>query len=156
MTTTAQLVDSPADPRIGAPIDFERAQSFMSRVMNDLSGAVMGLVCAVGDRLGLFQALAASGACTSEQLAHHAGVTERYAREWLHAVASAGYVEYDAAGASYRLPPEHALVIAHERSPMFLGGGFSSSWASRVRWTCCARRSATAAGCRKNPTARTS
>jgi len=124
MTTRAQLVDSPADPRIGAPIDFERAQSFMSRVMNDLSGAVMGLVCAVGDRLGLFQALAASGACTSEQLAHHAGVTERYAREWLHAVASAGYVEYDAAGASYRLPPEHALVIANERSPMFLGGGF--------------------------------
>lgn len=110
--------------RIDAAIDFERAQSFMSRVMADMSGAMMGLMCALGDRLGLFRVLAAHAACTSAQLAERASIDERYAREWLHAVASAGYVEYDAEGETYRLPPEHAIVVAHEQSPMFLGGGF--------------------------------
>jgi SAM-dependent methyltransferase len=110
--------------RINAPIDFEKAQSFMSRVMTDMSGALMGFMCAVGDRLGLFRVLSTCGACTSEQLAGHANINERYAREWLHAVASAGYVEYDADRETYRLPPEHAIVIADEQSPMFLGGGF--------------------------------
>lgn len=113
-----------AAPRPDVAIDFEAAQSFMSRVMADLSGAVIGLVCAVGDRLGLFRALASAGACTSGELARRAGIQERYAHEWLCAVASAGYVLYDPVQTTYRLPPEHAIIIANEHSPMFLGGGF--------------------------------
>ena len=112
-----------ARPRHDA-VDFEAAQSFMSRVMSDLAGAVTALVCAVGDRLGLFQVLASAGPCTSDELARHCGLHERYVREWLCAVACAGYVAYDPARQTYRLPPEHALIVANEHSPMFLGGGF--------------------------------
>jgi 2-polyprenyl-3-methyl-5-hydroxy-6-metoxy-1,4-benzoquinol methylase len=105
-----------------AAIDFEMAQAFMSRVMGDLGGALTGLLCMIGDRLGLFRALA-EGPATSEQLAARTKLHERYVREWLAALACAGYVDVDAQG-SFSLPAERALVLASERSPMFLGGGF--------------------------------
>ena len=106
-----------------APIDFEMAQSFMTRVMGDLGGALTGLMCTIGDRLGLFQALA-EGPATSEQLAARTRLQERYVREWLAALACAGYLDYDDARGSFSLPAERALVLANERSPMFMGGGF--------------------------------
>jgi SAM-dependent methyltransferase len=122
--TSAAPAAPTGEPPRDAVLDFEAVQSFLSRVVTDLGGAMIGLVCALGDRLGLFRALAAAGPCTSEQLARHCRMHERPIREWLCAVASAGYVVYDPARASYRLPPEHALVLAHDHSPMFLGGGF--------------------------------
>jgi SAM-dependent methyltransferase len=123
MTAPSQAV-APTTTRVEPAIDFEAAQSFMSRVMSDLGGAVIALVCALGDRLGLFRALAGAGPCTAEELASHARIQERHAREWLCAVASAGYVIYDPAHRTFRLPPEHAMIVADEHSPMFLGGGF--------------------------------
>lgn len=110
----------PAPP---PPLDMERAGAFAGRMMSDLGGALVGLVCALGDRLGLFRVLAVSGPVTSGELAERAGIRERYAREWLSVLACAGYVEYDPESGSFSLPPEHAAVLAWEGSPMFLGGG---------------------------------
>jgi SAM-dependent methyltransferase len=95
----------------------------MGRVMADMCGAMTALLAALGDRAGLFQALAA-GPCTSDELAARAGVGERYAREWLRAVACSGYVTYDAAQDRYTLPIEHAVVLAFEQTPLAMGGGF--------------------------------
>jgi SAM-dependent methyltransferase len=104
-------------------LDPARLQQFMSRVVDDMSAAMLGLVGALGDRLGLFGHLAASP-CTADQLAASAGIDSRYTRDWLGALASAGYVDYDAATGAYALAPEHAMVLSAEGSPTFLGAGY--------------------------------
>jgi SAM-dependent methyltransferase len=107
----------------GPAIDEAKVEAFMGKVIGDFSGAMMTMYCALGDRLGLFKTLA-GGAATSAELAKRAGVNERYALEWLRGMAAAGYIEHDRASDSYTLPPEHALALAQEGSPMFFGGGF--------------------------------
>jgi len=101
-----------------------RAEAFSSRIMGDLSGAVASIMCAIGDRLGLFKDLAARGPSTSQELARRTGINERYAREWLRALTSAGYLDYAPETERFTLPPEHALYLASEGGPMFLGGVF--------------------------------
>ena len=59
---------------------------------------------------------------TSTQLAEKTGLSERYMREWLGAMTSAGYVNYDPAAKTYTMPPEHAMVLARDDSPFFAGG----------------------------------
>jgi 2-polyprenyl-3-methyl-5-hydroxy-6-metoxy-1,4-benzoquinol methylase len=78
----------------------------------------------LGDRLGLFKALAAHSPVTSGELASAADVNERYAREWLRGMHAAGYLELDRQSGRYSLPPEHAQVLAAEGAPAFLGGAF--------------------------------
>jgi SAM-dependent methyltransferase len=103
-------------------MDMVRVQSFMNKVLGDLSGAVISVMCTIGDRLGFFKNLAVSGPATSEELASRAGANERYVREWLCAVTSAGYLEYNPDSQRYSLPPEHAMALALEGHPMFMGG----------------------------------
>jgi SAM-dependent methyltransferase len=97
--------------------------AFLGRVMNDMSGAVTSLMCALGDRLGLFKELALHGPATSRELARRSGIAEPYAREWLASLAATGYLEYDPGDGRFTLPAEHAVVLAAEGGPMFLGGG---------------------------------
>jgi SAM-dependent methyltransferase len=106
-----------------AAIDEAKVEAFMGKVIGDYSGAMMTIYCALGDRLGLFKKLA-EGPATSGELAKRAGVNERYTLEWLRGMAAAGYIERDRSADSYSLPPEHALALAQEGSPMFMGGGF--------------------------------
>jgi 2-polyprenyl-3-methyl-5-hydroxy-6-metoxy-1,4-benzoquinol methylase len=117
-----ESVGESPQPAFYPPVDMARAQSFINRVMGDLSGAVVSIMCAIGDRLGFFKSLCWGGPATSEELAGRAGVSERYAREWLSAMASAGYVEYDPVSQRFALPAEHAMVLAMEGGPMFMGG----------------------------------
>lgn len=105
-------------------IDRLKLQTFMNTIMGDMSGAVVSIVCSLGDRLGLFKVMAMSGPITSTELAEHAGINERYAREWLRTLACAQYVEYDPQTKRFTLPPEHALALAAEGSPMFMGGAY--------------------------------
>jgi SAM-dependent methyltransferase len=72
--------------------------------------------------LGLFKDLAAHGPATSDALASRMGMNERYAREWLGGMASAGYLEYEPATRRFTLPPEHAPALAQEGGPVFFGG----------------------------------
>jgi SAM-dependent methyltransferase len=75
----------------------------------------------LGDRLGLYRALAARPA-TAAELAQRSELAERYVREWLNAQAAAGYVTYDAATGRYALPAEHAEALANPDSPAFVPG----------------------------------
>jgi 2-polyprenyl-3-methyl-5-hydroxy-6-metoxy-1,4-benzoquinol methylase/transcriptional regulator with XRE-family HTH domain len=78
----------------------------------------------IGDRLGLFRALAEASRLTSEELAAKTGLNERYVREWLRAMVAAEYLEYDANAHQYVMTEEQAFVLANEDSPMFVGGAF--------------------------------
>ena len=105
-------------------IDEQKLGAFMQHVLGDAAGLMASTLATLGDRLGLFRALASSGPATSDELAAAAEVNERYAREWLLGMHAAGYVERDGDAGRYSLPPEHAQVLAVEGGPAFLGGAF--------------------------------
>jgi SAM-dependent methyltransferase len=104
------------------PINREKLQAFAQKAIGDVGGTLTVLMCSLGDRLGLFKALATGGSATSVQLAARCGLQERYVREWLSQMAVAGYLEYDPVSGRFTLPPEHAAILAEEAGPMFLGG----------------------------------
>jgi 2-polyprenyl-3-methyl-5-hydroxy-6-metoxy-1,4-benzoquinol methylase len=103
-------------------IDQTKADAFVGKVLADTAGLAVTVMSSIGDRLGLFKNLAEPGPATSEELAKRAHVNERYALEWLSAMASAGYLEYDPATRRFTLPPEHVPVLAQEGGPVFFGG----------------------------------
>ena len=103
-------------------LDTERADAFLSTVLEHTSGTTTTMLAAIGDRLGLFADLAAHGPSSPADLAGRAGIDERYAREWLGAMASAGYLDDAPADGRFTLPAEHVAVLAEERGPHFFGG----------------------------------
>jgi 2-polyprenyl-3-methyl-5-hydroxy-6-metoxy-1,4-benzoquinol methylase len=110
-----------------AQVDEAKVEAFMEKAFGDFTGAMLTSMCALGDRLGLFKALAEMGPATAGELASRTGVNERYAREWLRGMTAGGYVAYDRGGDRYVLPPEHAPVLASEGGPMFLGGAYQET-----------------------------
>ena len=107
---------------VAVSIDSAKQEAFVGQVLANTSAAMVTTLAAIGDRLGLFKTLAALGPSTSADIAAHAGVVERYAREWLGGMTSAGYVTYDPATRRFALPPEHAAALADEGGPVFFGG----------------------------------
>ena len=103
-------------------IDQAKADAFVGKVLADTAALAVTTLSSIGDRLGLFKNLAEQGPATSEELAERAHINERYAREWLSAMASAGYLEYDPASRRFTIPPEHVPVLAQEGGPVFFGG----------------------------------
>lgn len=101
-----------------------KVEEFVERALRDFSATWTTLMCALGDRLGLFRALASGGPAIPTELAERAGVSERYAAEWSRGLAAAGYLTHDPESGRYALPPEHAPVLAQEGGPTFLGGGY--------------------------------
>jgi SAM-dependent methyltransferase len=102
-------------------LDTHKTETFLGKVIGDAGGMTTTIFAAIGDRLGLFKSLAL-GPATSTQLAARAHINERYAREWLGAMASAGYIEYDAVSHTFTLPSEYVPILAQENGPIFLGG----------------------------------
>lgn len=99
-----------------------KAEAFAGKVIEDLAAALRGPLTYIADRLGIFKAMAGAGALTVDELAAKTGLNARYLREWLGAMVTAGYVEYQPVGKKFVLPPEHAAVLADEESPLFAGG----------------------------------
>ena len=106
------------------PIDEAKLNAFMGRAVGDMGAAIHAVLVMLGDRLGLYKAMANNGPMTPSELASRTGTTERYVREWLNANAASGYVTYDAASQKYSLPAEQALALAVENSPAFIPGAF--------------------------------
>lgn len=99
-----------------------KTEAFAGKVLGDTSGMLVTVMAAIGDRLGLFKMLATQGPATSTELAARAGIQERYAREWLGGMATAGYLQYEPGSRRFSLPPEHVPVLAQEKGPFFFGG----------------------------------
>ena len=95
----------------------EKLQAFLDRAFTDLAACYGGVMVSLGDRLGLYRALAGAGPLTSAELAERAGCAERYVREWLGSQVAAAYVDYDPESETYELPAEHAAVLADPRQP---------------------------------------
>ena len=103
-------------------MDEDKVMEFLGRVVTDAGAAVAGLCTSLGDRLGLYAAMAGSGPLTSAQLAEKTGLTERYVREWLAAQVAGEYVVYDGDRDAYLLPDEHAAVLADPSAPTYAAG----------------------------------
>jgi 2-polyprenyl-3-methyl-5-hydroxy-6-metoxy-1,4-benzoquinol methylase len=103
-------------------LDQEKLEGFVERIVLDAGTAMRGGLMYIGDRLGIFAALAESGPVTAVELAGRTSLDERYLREWLGSMATAEYLEHDSEGDTYFLPPEHALPLADEEFPFFTGG----------------------------------
>ncbi len=101
-------------------IDQAKVEQFVGRLVGDVGATVSSALAHIGDRLGLYRAMAGAGALTPAELAERTGTHERYVREWLNNQAAGGYVEYHPAGRTYELPPEHAFVLANEDSPVYM------------------------------------
>ena len=102
----------------------KKVEELAFRVVGDMGGAFTMALGYVGDRLGLFKAMAGAGPLTSVELAKKTNLNERYVREWLRAMVAGEYIDYEAASSKYVMTDEQAFVLANEDSPMFVGGGF--------------------------------
>ena len=101
-------------------IDQSKLEAFVTRAIGDISAAYGGVMISLGNKLGLYKAMAGAGPVSSRELAARAGCAERYVREWLNAQAAGGYVGYHAVSDTYELSPEQAMVLAEEDSPVFI------------------------------------
>ncbi len=106
------------------PINEKKLHEFVMKAVGEMGAAMNAALILVGDKLGLYKAMAGAGAMTSVELAAKTKTTERYVREWLAAQAAGGFISYDAATGRYTLPPEQAMALADEQSPVFLPGFF--------------------------------
>ena len=105
-------------------IDEQKLEAFMHKAIGDMGAVISAPLMTIGERLGLYRAMAGAGPLTSAELAERTDVAERSVREWLANQAAGGYVTYDAESDRYTLPDEHALALADEDSPFYILGAF--------------------------------
>ena len=105
-------------------IDEAKLNALIGKMIGDLGAAAGAALVVVGDKLGLYRAIAEAGSVTPLELAARTATAERYVREWLAQMAAAGYVEYDAGAGRYSMTPEQELALAVEGSPACVLGAF--------------------------------
>jgi SAM-dependent methyltransferase len=107
-------------------IDEAKLEAFMGQAVTDMGAIISAPLMVIGEKLGLYKAMAGAGALTSQEVAERSGAAERYVREWLGNQAAGGYVDYDPDSDRYTLPDEHALALADEDSPFYILGVYDS------------------------------
>ncbi|WP_210244171.1 class I SAM-dependent methyltransferase [Arenimonas fontis] len=113
-----------------------RLDAVLDRALTDLSGSYGGFMIHLGNRLGLYRAMAGAGPLSAEEVAHRAGCAERYVQEWLNSQVAGGYVAYHPASRTYELGTEEAAVLADEDSALFFPNAWqvvASMWADEER-----------------------
>ena len=106
------------------PLDPAKLEAFVFRAVDEVGATLNAALVVMGDKLGLYRAMAGAGPLDPGEIAERAGVAERYVREWLNAQAAGGFVEYDGSSGRYTLPPEQANALTDEQSPAYLPGFF--------------------------------
>jgi 2-polyprenyl-3-methyl-5-hydroxy-6-metoxy-1,4-benzoquinol methylase len=106
-------------------VDKDRVKSFADKVFADMAGAMTAGMGYVGTKTGLFRAMAGKGPMRLEEVVRESGLSSRYVEEWLKGMTSASYIDYDAATGTYRLPDEHAFLLASDDTDHFMGGLFT-------------------------------
>jgi SAM-dependent methyltransferase len=110
-------------------LDQSRIEAFAGQIAIEVGAALNAALVTVGDRLGLYRAMADAQSVTAAELAARTATHERYVREWLNAQAAGGFVTYDAATDTYTLPAEHAFVLADDDSPLAMAGIYQAATA---------------------------
>jgi SAM-dependent methyltransferase len=121
-TTTTQSQTSAGADKVS--LNPDALNQLLGQMINDLGASVNGALVVLGDKLGIYTALADIGPATSQQLAKKTDLHERQLREWLSAQAASGYVSYDAGDDAFFLTPEQVAVFADPNSPAAMTGGF--------------------------------
>ncbi len=111
-------------------IDGDKLMQFVFRAVEEVGATLNTALVVMGDRLGLYRALAGAGPLSPAELAERTNTAERYVREWLNAQAAGGYVEYDPDSGRYTLPPEQAVALTEPDSPAYLPGLFQTALGS--------------------------
>jgi SAM-dependent methyltransferase len=115
-----------------AALDPDKLNQFVFRAVEEVGATLNTALVVIGDKLGLYRALAASGPATAAELATRTATAERYVREWLSAQAAGGYVDYDPADERYSLAAEQAVALTDPQSPAYLPGFFQIALGSVV------------------------
>ena len=111
-------------------INEEKMNELLGRFLNDFGATFHSAMAVIGDKLGLYKAMAEAGPVTSEELAQRTSTSERYVREWLASQAAGGYAGYDAATGRFFLTEEQAFALTNENGPVFLPGAFQLALAA--------------------------
>jgi 2-polyprenyl-3-methyl-5-hydroxy-6-metoxy-1,4-benzoquinol methylase len=117
-------------------IDQHKLDALAGRLLGDLSAGYGGVMASLGDKLGLYRAMAGSGPLSSHEVARRSGCSERYVREWLNSQVAGGYIAYHPSSATYELTPEQAAILADDTSPVFLPHAWqvvASMWADEAK-----------------------
>ncbi len=104
-------------------LDMNKLNVFIGQFVTDLGAAVHAGMVVIGEKLGLYKALA-GGPMSSAQLAAKTKTDERYVREWLASQAAGGYITYNEKTQTFSLNEEQAFTLAMEDSPAYLPGAF--------------------------------
>lgn len=107
-------------------LNTEKLEVLLHKMVVELGAAANAALVLIGDKLGLYRALAEHGPMNAEELAEKTSTHERYIREWLSAQAASGYIDYDEAADKFSVTPEQAAVFADPESPVNMAGGFYS------------------------------
>jgi SAM-dependent methyltransferase len=102
----------------------DKLNELMGKLVGDLGAAIAGASVLLGDRLGLYKAMADGAPVTSSELAKKTSLHERYVREWLSGQAASGYIDFHPEKNAFSLSPEQAMAFAEEGSPAFFAGAF--------------------------------
>ncbi len=116
-------------------LDLNKLEAFAGRVVGDVASAYGVFLGHIGAQLGLYRAMAGAGPLTPAEVADRSDCAERYVREWLHAQAAGGYVDYHADSGRFELNAEQAMVLAAEDSPVFMPPAWNvpaSLWADEA------------------------
>lgn len=105
-------------------VDQEKLEAFVGRTVTEFGAIASSALVLIGDKLGLYKAMAGAGGLTPAELAARTGTAETYIYPWLVNQAASGYVDYDPATGRYTLPPEQTVVFTDETSPYCMLGGF--------------------------------
>ena len=100
-----------SETRSSSKFDSQKAETFAGRLLNALNSGGFCLMASIGHRTGLFDAMREQPPMTSGEIATRAGLNERYVREWLGAMVTAGVVDVDPPSLTFSLPPEHAAFL---------------------------------------------
>lgn len=114
---------SKTDETTAEAFDEAKFEAFLNGFFADLGAVMHAATVLIGDRVGLYKAMADSRWYTPSEVAEQTATDPRYVREWLAAQAASGYAEYDSATARFRLSPEQALALTSEDNPFFAPGG---------------------------------
>jgi 2-polyprenyl-3-methyl-5-hydroxy-6-metoxy-1,4-benzoquinol methylase len=105
-------------------IDHDKLHELLAKAITDFGGTFHAALVVMGDKLGLYKALAESGPLSPAELAEKTDTSERYVREWLSCQAAGGYITYDPDSKKFSLSEEQAFMLADETSPAFVPGAF--------------------------------
>ncbi len=123
-TTPTDAAAATGEPAPSVEVDEEKLTAFVGRAIDEVGATLNAGLVVLGDQLGYYRTMAASGPLDAATLASSTGTAEPYAREWLNGQAAGGFVSYDPASKTYTLPAEHAVAMTDDSSPAFLPGFF--------------------------------